>query len=205
MARIKDGGPVKHAEVVKRENEAWELRAQGWTHQRIADKLNVHVSTVTKALQRAAEKHHDQFMKDIHSYKKHQVKIIEETAYNALEQYYKSQKKRTITTQQGKMVGGKLTGSVITTIQTVEQYGDTKLLSMFYKGMEDIRKIWGIDGRPTDDKEGQTSFHACTVDEKIKMFLSLSVDDRLRLLDAMITKRHEIEIPSGGEDEPDEK
>ena len=189
MARNKDYGPTKRAEAGMREKRAWELRGQGWSHQRIADELNVDTSTITKALKRAEIKHHDEFMADINEYKKRQTAVIERAAYSALEQYYKSQQKKMIVSQTGKTgKDGKFSPGATKTVQAIDQYGDAKLLGMFYKGLEDIRKIWGI-GNEVISKEGVKSIDNMSVDEKVALFCSIPIEDRLRLLDSMITQK----------------
>ena len=192
-----DFRPTKKAESDKREAEAWELRAKGWSHQRIAEKLEVDVSTISKAIKRATEKHHEKFMANIHEYKKQQAKVIEDAAYNALEQYYKSQKAKNIVTKSGKVdAEGKFIRGAVTTIQKIDQYGDSRLLGMFYKGMEDIRKIWGFDNiqRGGNGGDGKPNMSNLSIDEKVAMFCSLPIEERLRLLDSMITIR-----PTNGE------
>ena len=127
-------------------------------------------------------------MADIHAYKKAQAKVIEDAAFNALNQYYESQKARKVITQQGKMVEGKLVGRVDTTIQKIDQYGDSKLLSLFFKGMEDVRKIWGIDIHVIKKEDGKPNVDNMSIADKIALFTSIPMDDRLKLLENMITK-----------------
>ena len=150
--------------------------------------MHIDQSTVTKALKRVGEKHHQRFMADIQRYKLEQASAIEAAAYNALNQYFKSQQQLQIVRKTGRIEKGQFVGKVQTTIEKFDQYGDSKLLAMFYKGMEDVRKIWGFDSKstPTGGVNGINTDNM-TVDEKVALFVSIPLEKRLEVLATMLT------------------
>ena len=188
---MRDFGNTRRAESLEREKRAWQLRSEkGMSHQQIADELEVDCSTITKALKRAEKKHQENFMNDMNAYKKKISHEIELAGINALEQYYKSQKKKVIVSRSGitDQDGNFVVGST-KTVQAIDQTGDSRLLAMYFKSLEEIKKIWGFGADNTSKGSGSKDAINMTVDEKIALFCSIPFDDRLKLLDSMITQK----------------
>ena len=177
----------KKATSDDREEKVWQLRIKGWSQQSIADELGIGQSTVVACLKRAANKHHERFMSDINEYKKQQASVIETAAYNALHQYYSSQKQLQIIRKSGKTKNGELKDGSQVSIEKIDQYGDAKLLNCFFKGMEEVRKIWGMDAVTV--KSGDKALENMTVDDKIALFTSIPIEERLKLVSAMLTTK----------------
>lgn len=183
-----DFRPVKKATTADREKKIWELRSKGWSQQRIADEVGIRQESVCEALKRIYNKHHETFMADIDAYKRAQATEIEAAARNALEQYFESQKDQLITEQSGFVEKGKFVGKYTTSIKKIKREGDKGLLSMYYKGMEEVRKIWGIEApKGGVSKTGAIDAVNMTVDEKVALFVSIPIEDRLKLLAGMLT------------------
>ena len=192
-----DFRPTKKAQSDDREEKAWALRCKGWSQPRIAAELGIAQSSVARALQRATEKHHKAFMADIEGYKQNQAALIESAAFSALEQYMKSQQQLNIVEKTGRMKNGKFVEEKsTTTVKKIDQYGDKGLLAMFYKGMEEARKIRGCDV-PTGNKsaDGKLNPDTMTIDEKIALFISIPIEDRLKILSSMLTPRQIVDEP----------
>lgn len=189
MAHKGDFKPTKKATSDDREDKIWKLRVKGWTQMEIAEELGVDQSTVCKAIKRAGEKHHERFMSDINEYKKNQAALIEQAGLSALKQYIKSFDPLIHTTKSGVFdeKEKKFKGKVNTTVQRVSQNGDSKLLQAFFKSQEEIRKIWGFDN-PTKNVEGKLTVETMSMDEKIALFTSIPIEERLKLLDSMLTR-----------------
>ncbi len=193
-----DFRPTKKAQSDDREEKAWALRCKGWSQPRIAAELGIDQSSVARALQRATEKHHKAFMADIEGYKQNQAALIESAAFSALEQYMKSQQQLNIVEKSGRMIKGKFVEEKsTTTVKKIDQYGDKGLLAMFYKGMEEARKIRGCDV-PASNKnhpDGKLNPDTMTIDEKIALFTSIPIEERLKILSSMLTPKQHVDEP----------
>lgn len=181
-----------------RERKIWELRAQGWSQFDIAAKLDISQPTVSVALKRANKKFHDSFVEDIMAFKQEQFHIIMTAAKKTLQQYYKSMEPKKVITKSGKTnKDGQFLGKPVTTIQHIPQTGDAKLLLVFFKALEEANKIWdcGIA------KGKGANIDEMTVEEKVNLFNSIPTEEKLKLLDSMLTQppriEHSDEKPDG--------
>ena len=53
--------------------------------------------------------------------------------------------------------------------------------------MEEVRKIWGMDAVTV--KSGDKALENMTVDDKIALFTSIPIEERLKLVSAMLTTK----------------
>lgn len=175
-----------------RDSEVWELRQDGMCQKDIAKKLGVTQGAVSLSLSRSEDKYYGVMMEDIHKYKMMQVRSIHAAAQNALEQYYKSQQDLIKTRQKGIMVNKAFVGSVETTIEKISSRGDANLLNLYFRGMEECRKILGIDKTPKDlnmPEFGKPNAMLMSVDDKVALFQSIPIDMRLELIGGMLTNK----------------
>ena len=126
--------------TAERERQAWELRTtRGFTEQQIADHLEIHVSTVCKALQRIERRLAGEFRERAEEIKARQTTQLEHIAAEALQQWRRScedaEKQRTV--EKGNEV------TVIT--ERKGQSGNPALLEKALQALGEIRKIWGLD------------------------------------------------------------
>lgn len=143
------GKPAVPKEVVaERERVAWDLRQQLWTHQRIADKLGVDRSTVTKMLGRLSAKANKRLAELVTDTKLAQVEQLAYIADEAIQAWHRSKDpqkqvgKRTVTP--GGILGkGKAAEEM--SISTVDQDGNAKYLDTARAALEDMRKLLGLD------------------------------------------------------------
>lgn len=122
-----------------RDKEAWDLCILGWTHKRIAEKLLVERSTVTKILQRVSTKASQSLLKDSVAEKMRQVELLKFIVDECMQAWERSK-------AQAQKVSKKTSkeGEAIT--QTAEgQVGDVRYLAQAQSAMSDIRKILGLD------------------------------------------------------------
>lgn len=122
-----------------REVEAWDLSSQGWTHKRIAEKLQVDRSTVTKILQRVSTKAAQNMLDEAIIEKMRQVELLRFVIDESLQAWERSKEAAKVATKKTSDKGEEITQ------QAKEQDGDPRYLSEARAAMADIRKILGLD------------------------------------------------------------
>lgn len=138
-----------------REKEAWELRQQFWTEQRIADHLGVERSTVSKMLDRVERDLAERLAAEALPIKARQTAQLEQIAAEAYEQWRRScdiAELERITTKEVNLVNEDDEDAVSvpavevrTTNERKGQTGDPALLEKVMSAQAAIRKIWGLD------------------------------------------------------------
>jgi hypothetical protein len=123
-----------------RDKEAWDLCILGWTHKRIADKLLLERSTVTKILQRVSTKASQQLLKDSVAEKMRQVELLKFIVDECMQAWERSK-------QQAQKASKTVTekGEERTTQSAEGQVGDVRYLAQAQSAMADIRKVLGLD------------------------------------------------------------
>lgn len=139
----------------EREREAWRLRQQGWTQQRIADRLEVTHQAVDVMLFRIEKRLAAEFREHAEEMKARQTAVLEQVMDEALEQWRRSTEDAvTEVTVKGKVTGKSGKGkddapkdeSRAQVTRTVEgQTGNPALLAQARGALADIRSIWGLD------------------------------------------------------------
>jgi predicted transcriptional regulator len=141
----------------EREREAWRLRQQGWTQQRIADRLEVTHQAVDVMLSRIEKRLAAEFREQAEQMKGRQTAVLEQILDEALEQWRRSTEDAvTEVTVKGKVTGKGGKGKEGTdkdesraqVTRTVEgQTGNPALLAQARGALADIRSIWGLDAQ----------------------------------------------------------
>lgn len=140
----------------EREAQAWKLRQRLWTEQRIADELGVHVSTVSRMLDRVERRLAEQLKNESLPIKARQTAQLQEIAAEAFAAWERSkldaELERTVseevnladeaTAEMGFVIPGV---KVKTTQERKGQTGDPALLDKAMKALADIRAIWGLE------------------------------------------------------------
>lgn len=148
----------------EREREAWRLRQQGWTQQRIADRLEVTHQAVDVMLFRIEKRLAAEFREHAEEMKARQTAVLEQVMEEALEQWRRSTEDAvTEVTVKGKVTGkggrskegADKDESRAQVTRTVEgQTGNPALLEKAMKAMEGIRSIWGLDAPKKQEHSG---------------------------------------------------
>lgn len=193
---MRDNGVTMKALSDYRRKRAWELRIKGYKQQEIADELKIDQGSVCRLLKVAGKMHYKEFMENINDYKKQQTVELEEIAQEALKCFYRSQKNIKSTTKESVLIDGISNGEVNKKVTKSQQNGDAKFLSAYFKAKEDIRKIWGMEEKVTaKTSTGNVTLDAMSIDDKVKLFTSIPIEDRLKLIESMITQKPIIAEP----------
>jgi predicted transcriptional regulator len=139
----------------QREKEAWELRQQFWTEQRIADHLGIERSTVSKMLDRVERDLAERLAEEALPIKARQTAMLERVAEEAFEQWKRScedAEVERISTKEVNLVNDEDEGAIAipavevkTTNERKGQSGNPALLEKAMNALADVRKIWGLD------------------------------------------------------------
>jgi DNA-binding CsgD family transcriptional regulator len=117
------GRPKEDPQVVRaRETEAWKLRAQGWTQQRIGDKLGIDQTTVSKLLARVADRRLKELRDKVDRQRGEQTDQLSHLLDEAMQAWELSQ----LDAHSGPA-------------------GDPKFLAEARALLADLRKLWGLD------------------------------------------------------------
>jgi transcriptional regulator len=145
----------------ERERQAWRLRVQGWTQERIAEHLECTQAGISKALKRIEQKLADAFVEEAREIKARQTAILEHVADEALQAWAKSKldaEAERIVTEEVNLVNEddedkiSVPGvKVKTTNERKGQSGEPAHLAQARGALSDIRGIWGIDAPKQTD------------------------------------------------------
>lgn len=122
-----------------RDKEAWDLCVLGWTHKRIAEKLLVERSTVTKILQRVSLKASQSLLKDSVAEKMRQVELLKFIVDECMQAWERSKEDTRIAAKKTSP------GKEEVTQRAEGNVGDVRYLAQAQSAMADIRKILGLD------------------------------------------------------------
>lgn len=158
------------------EREAWRLRVDGWTVERIAEKVGVHHSTVSRMLAAVEKRLADRFEKDAHRIKGRQTAQLEAMYDAAMEQFRRScqdaEKVRTVTKRiERKPDAGERARDYVddvpedldedeaylveSTREVSGQSGNPALLAQARGALADVRTIWGLDAPKRQELSGR--------------------------------------------------
>lgn len=142
--------PSKREDIAKhREREAWRLRVEGWTQQRIAEHLGMDQSTVSDSLKRIEQALAVEFKADALQIKARQTAVLEHVADEALQRWRESvgevEKVTTVTGRVKTTENGVFDLPDQVTRSVEYQSGNPALLEKAMSAMADVRKIWGLD------------------------------------------------------------
>jgi predicted transcriptional regulator len=142
--------------TLAKEEEAFKLRTEGWTQQRIAQKMGVSQCYISKMLTRVLKRYTKNFMEHVATVKAEQVAMHNRIVDEALTAWEKSKGIQKVVKNKAKGVvnrrGIQETVSGDTTEENKQLFGDTKYLDSSMRAMEHIRKIVGIG---SEDEEAQ--------------------------------------------------
>lgn len=158
--------------TAENERRAWELRQKGWKEQRIADELEVNVSSVSRMLKRVESRLAKEFTESAARIKARQTAQLEHIHEEALEQWERSCLDAEITRTVTKRVESKPKGRrdddaeedeevtsteeflVEKTTEIRGQSGNAALLAQAREALSDIRDIWGLNAPKTQELSG---------------------------------------------------
>jgi predicted transcriptional regulator len=138
----------------ERRREAWRLRQEGWTQERIAAHLGIRQQSVCEALQRIERELAETFKAQALEIKARQTAQLERIAEEALLRWQESVGevvRETVTSGRVRVLkdadGNEHTRDLPDQVaRTVEyQSGNPALLEKAMNAMADVRKIWGLD------------------------------------------------------------
>lgn len=130
--------------ALEREQRAWKMRQQLYTHERIAAELGVDRSTVTKMLARVGKRYLNSIQNEVATLKAEQFSQLSHIADEAMQAWRASKQPK----KEARKVSRKQTkrGDEESTVaQSKEQNGDWHHLEMARAALADIRKIFGLD------------------------------------------------------------
>lgn len=143
--------------TLSREREAFDLRARGWTQQRIADHMEMSQGQISAILTRVNKKYTKLFMDDVKNIKADQVSIHSKIVDEALDAWEKSKSIHKVTKNKAKGIvtkdGKQKPSGGETSEESKQLFGDTKYLDSSMRAMEHIRKIVGVELLDTDSKD----------------------------------------------------
>lgn len=157
------------------EREAWLLRKQGWTQERIAGRLGLSQQAVCTMLARIEKKLAAEFRDQAEEIKARQTALLETLADEVLTQWRRScEEAFTEVTVKGKTTGGKgksgaendQSKAQITTTREA-QSGNPALIAQARGTLADIRDIWGLDAPKKNEHTGAAGEPLSTVTEVI--------------------------------------
>lgn len=188
----RDKGKTRKAQSLEREKACWALRVTGMPYQMIADQLKMPMPTVYDACKRAGDKHHTAFMENIQNFKKAQSAIIEKNAFEALLAWQQSKLKSTNTTKKVRPTGRNNASNNQPEMAIEEAYieerenkGDPRFLKIYLECHEALCKLWGLNILVNDKSGNQVSWENLNIDERIKLFVSIPLEERLKVLKAI--------------------
>jgi hypothetical protein len=123
--------------------QAWDLRAEGYTMQQIADRIGRHISTVSRLLAKLDKRANEQLLDKVVAEKQSQVSHLHWQRSELSEAWRQSKKSRTRVVRKEDGQGG-----FHDVTEVIEQTGDRAYLADIRDGMRDIRSIYGMDIMP---------------------------------------------------------
>lgn len=144
-------GRVSVEEARQHEARAWELRMIGYTHDRIAEELNMKRSSVTKILARVRKRVQSKLDSDVEQHHSEQIARLNRIYYEAMHAWENS--KQTSKTVSKRRTGagtvpveGEIgVGQEEVTIKLQDEDGDPRYLNAAMAALSDLRKIQGLD------------------------------------------------------------
>jgi DNA-binding MarR family transcriptional regulator len=141
---------------IQYEIEAWELRRQFWTQERIANKLGISKQAVSKMLARVERRELAKFQKRVERTKARQTAQLETIATEAYEAWLHSKTPQIIEKAEvggaGEAAGangaesaGDVRAAAVVLRETKTHQCDSSLLNQVRGALSDIRAIWGIE------------------------------------------------------------
>jgi DNA-binding transcriptional MocR family regulator len=141
---VAKAGRTPREVALEREQRAWKMRQQLYTHERIAAELGVDRSTVTKMLARVGKRYLNSIQNEVAALKAEQFAQLAHIADEAMQAWRASKQPK----KEARKVSRKQTkrgDEEATVAQTKEQNGDWHHLEMARAALADIRKIFGLD------------------------------------------------------------
>ena len=179
-------GRVSVEEARQHEARAWELRMIGYTHDRIAEELNMKRSSVTKILARVRKRVQSKLDSDVEQHHSEQIARLNRIYYEAMHAWENS--KQTSKTVSKRRTGAGTVpvegeanlsgGQEEVTIKLQDEDGDPRYLTAAMAALSDLRKIQGLD-MPV--KIAQT-------DASGKDANAMSADERARRIQELLEK-----------------
>jgi len=176
--------------VALREEQAWHYRTQGWTQERIAEKLGVGQSAVSRMLRRIVERVVFDMEIEVKEELLAQLAELRFIVGESMEAWEKSKAgskrvSRATQKQQGPALAGKSPadlGEIVTTRQDlVDTYGNTQFLNLAMKAMGDIRTLLQMEVKQVSISWQQfvpEGYNAdLVIDEFARLMVSAAAED----------------------------
>lgn len=146
---------VKPQVARAREQEAWEFRAKGWTHSRIAERMGLTRQAIGVILARSADAEHAEMLANQDRVKATQTATLEYLVNEAMDAWERSQldaETKKTTEEEVKLEGATIRGSQTKTERWSKgQSGDPRFLAEARQALASIREIWGVDAPKKSD------------------------------------------------------
>lgn len=134
----------------EREKRAWELRQQGWTHERISIELGVHHTTITKMLGRIRKRYLRELNEEVEQETTEQLLQLRFIVDEAMQAWMSSKEaSKSVAQKKRQGQGGNQPDEITTRVQ--DQDGDPRYLSTAMSALSDIRKVLGVDAPQRSD------------------------------------------------------
>jgi AraC-like DNA-binding protein len=149
MARKRNG-----PETLDLRRRCWELRAQGWTLERIAREVGLTTTTVGEHIQRTQAEARKVFAEEIAGQQALRLAQLDSVLQEALDAWQASRSEETSTVTEGRVAvlppGGEGQDPVVPLPDLVVRHtrkggGDPALLGRVLEAIEDIRQLLGLD------------------------------------------------------------
>lgn len=161
----------------ERERQVWAYRAEGMTHERIAELIGAERSTITKMLARLADRSLGELTEDISEEKMAQVSILRHIVDEAMQAWERSKNpektvtKRAPVTEEGgrRRPAGRSDSYLLSRV--IDSDGDPRYLDQAMKALGEIRKILGLNApAPIDVTTGGKTIDRIEVIEIVKTY-----------------------------------
>lgn len=147
---------IPKAVAIERREKVWDLRKKGWTYELIAKEVGVTVGSVSKILTRLTKVYNDRFIEDVAKVKAEQVSSLEQVGYEAYQAWERSKEvAKLIRQKKAVSANGESLGISEQILESRDQDGDPRYLTLYLKSKEDIRKIIGADAPTKSEITGK--------------------------------------------------
>lgn len=142
---------VTKEQAREHERKSWELRQRGWTHERIAQELELDRSAVTKILSRVSDRVLAEMKDRVEQQKIEQTATLDHIKAEALAEWERSREPHRHRSKRTTRRAGETPGEALVDTSEVEdagmedRLGDVAYLAEARAALAEIRKIWGID------------------------------------------------------------
>lgn len=138
----------------ERERQAWAYRAEGMTHERIAELIGAERSTITKMLARLADRALGELTEDVSEEKMAQVSILRRIVDESMQAWERSKNPEKTVTKRAPVIedaeknhrrrGTGRSDSYLLS-RVIDSDGDPRYLDMALKALGEIRKVLGLN------------------------------------------------------------